>query len=216
MTNNTRNPNNYHSQQDMRKLSNNKNPNMASLPRQANNWQQQQESSLTQNHIYSQPLVPNGVGSFLSSTPKFNTTDRHIRLTQDHFNHNQTPVTAALQLKYPQLYPQSLDGDYLHNNSHYALPVDHSLPERDDDDHHHDDHNASPTSSSPTPPTPPPPALPLRNGSCNTTGRRSTLSSLNGNALNNNNNNSVATLQKNKTLNNNINNNTGSLRHQYH
>lgn len=209
MTNNTRNPYNYQSQQDMRKVANGKNPNITSLPRhRENGWSsQQQESSLTQNHIYSQPITPNGLNY---ATPKYNTTDRHIRLSQDHFNHNNS-------LKYPQQYSQNLDaGDYLHNNSHYSLPVDHN-------------NDASPPSESPIPPTPPPPALPLRNGSCNTTGRRSTFSSLNGNPqqnkqqqqhnhINNNNNSSVATLHKVNTLNNNnnINNHTGSLRHQYH
>uniref|UniRef100_T1P8H4 Mitochondrial fission regulator n=1 Tax=Musca domestica TaxID=7370 RepID=T1P8H4_MUSDO len=209
MTNNTPRPYNYQSQQDMRKLVNNKNSTITSLPRhgQTANWQQ--ESSLTQNHIYSQPITANGVAYV---TPKFNTTDRHIRLTQDHFNHNNS-------LKYPQQYSHNgsnalddEDGDYLHNNSHYSLPVDHN-------------NDASPTSESPIPPTPPPPALPLRNGSCNTTGRRSTFSSLNGNSqqqqhnhINNNNNSSVATLHKITTLHNNNNNNinTGSLRHQYH
>lgn len=210
MTNNSRTTptSNYHSQQDMRKLANGKNSNITSLPRHTSNCkqqqqqQQQQESCLTNNHIYSQPIVPNGVGAYINTTPKFNTTERHIRLTQDHFNHN----------KYPKLYSQTLDGDYLHNNSHYSLPIDHSIQNVDDP-------NASP-SQSPTPPTPPPPALPLRNGSCNTTGRRS-----NGNATNNNNNSSLtAAIHKNNTLNlnnnnninNNINNHTGSLRHQYH
>uniref|UniRef100_A0A1I8PTB8 Uncharacterized protein n=1 Tax=Stomoxys calcitrans TaxID=35570 RepID=A0A1I8PTB8_STOCA len=209
MTNNTRSPYNYQSQQDMRKLTNGKNPNITSLPRYRAQQQQQlpsqqQESSLIQNHIYSQPITPNS-GVVTYATPKYNTTERHIRLTQDHFNHNNS-------LKYPQQYAQTLDGDYLHTNSHYSLPVDHN-------------NDASPPSESPIPPTPPPPALPLRNGSCNTTGRRSTFSSLNGNSqqmqhnhLNNNNNSSVATLHKATTLNNNnnINNQTGSLRHQYH
>lgn len=214
MTNNARTPNNYHSQQDMRKLANGKSSNITSLPRHASNCtkqqqQHQQESSLTNNHIYSQPIQPNGVGSFINTTPKFNTADRHIvRLTQDHFNHNNSTA-----LKYPKIYSQTLDGDYLHNNSHYSLPLDHSIPS--------DDQNASP-SRSPTPPTPPPPALPLRNGSCNTTGRRSTLSALNGNGVINNNNtntHSGASLHKNNALNinnNNNNNHTGSLRHQYH
>lgn len=217
MTNNTRtHPYNYQSQQDMRKIANTKNPNITSLPRNSqNNWQQQQESSLTQNHIYAQPITANG--SVTYATPKYNTTDRHmVRLTQDHFNHNNS-------LKYPGQYSQTLDGgDYLHNNSHYSLPVDHN-----------NQHDASPRSQSPIPPTPPPPALPLRNGSCNTTGRRATFSALNGNQqqpqqkqqqpqhnhINNNNNSSVATLHKSTTLNNNINNNlnhTGSLRHQCH
>ncbi|XP_055384225.1 GATA zinc finger domain-containing protein 15-like [Condylostylus longicornis] len=52
----------------------------------------------------------------------------------------------------------SINANYIHNNSHYSLPLDHDLPP-------------------PTPtPTPPPPALPMRNGALpngnSTTGRR--------------------------------------------
>ncbi|KAH8305781.1 hypothetical protein KR059_010632 [Drosophila kikkawai] len=87
---------------------------------------------------------------------------------------------------------------YIHNNSHYSLPLDHDLP-------------PSPT------PTPPPPALPLRNGvgmaliHGNTTGRRSF-----------NNNNNVATLSNNNHhggvtvgVGLGVGNNNGSLR-RYH
>lgn len=108
-----------------------------------------------QNH-YSQPLpiVHNG---------KSATTDRHIRLNQDHFNHNH----------YGSGKNHTMDPNYIHNNSHYSLPIDHDAPP------------PSPT------PTPPPPALPMRNGSIgmihssNTTGRRS-FSNNNNNIMNNN------------------------------
>lgn len=211
MTNNTRNSHNntatpitttgnYHSQQDMRKIMNGGKLN--SLPRQ----RLEQESCLTQNHIYSQPIVVGSNGTagamqYAAQNNKYNTADRHIRLTQDHFNHNNA--------KYAKVYghgaanSDSADSDYLYNNSHYSLPLDHnnlstkprSQPDIDNED------EASPARS-PPPPTPPPPALPLRNGICNTTGRSSTRSVLSGHNLNNN----VATLHNNN-LNTNIPNN---------
>lgn len=161
-------PRSHHSQQDMRLLANGK-PGLglnASLPR----LMHVQESTLSH---YSQPLANGHAG---------------IRLTQDHFNHNGAvyakPCDAMIA-----------DAGYIHNNSHYSLPLDHDMP-------------PSPT------PTPPPPALPLRNGMTglamvhgNTTGRRSF----------NSNNNNVATLSNNNHNGNcNINNNNnGSLR-RYH
>jgi len=138
-----------------------------------------QESTLSH---YSQPLA-NG-----------------IRLTQDHFNHNQNQGHH-----YGGVYAKPCDAmsepGYIHNNSHYSLPLDHDLP-------------PSPT------PTPPPPALPLRNGvgmaliHGNTTGRRSF----------NNNNNNVSTLSNNNhhggggvgvAVGGTVGNNNGSLR-RYH
>lgn len=160
----------HHSQQDMRLLANGKTSLglNASLPR----LMHVQESTLSH---YSQPLANGHAGG--------------IRLTQDHFNHNGAvyakPCDAMIA-----------DAGYIHNNSHYSLPLDHDMP-------------PSPT------PTPPPPALPLRNGISglamvhgNTTGRRS---------FSNSNNNNVATLSNNNHNNCHIssNNNNGSLR-RYH
>lgn len=127
-----------------------------------------------QNH-YSQPLP------IVHSNGKSSTTDRHVRLNQDHFNHNHYGSSGGKH--------HTIDPNYIHNNSHYSLPIDHDAPP------------PSPT------PTPPPPALPMRNGSIgmihgNTTGRRS----FNNN--NNINNNSGSNSQ-------NIMNNNNSLRH-YH
>lgn len=168
----------HHSQQDMRLLASNggKTLNVASLPRHRQTAAVVQESTLSH---YSQPLA-NG-----------------IRLTQDHFNHNQP------NHGYGGVYAKPCDAmtepGYIHNNSHYSLPLDHDLP-------------PSPT------PTPPPPALPLRNGvgmaliHGNTTGRRSFNSSIN--------NNNVATLSNNNHHGGpmgmvGVGNNNGSLR-RYH
>ncbi|BFF96965.1 carboxypeptidase N subunit 2 [Drosophila madeirensis] len=143
----------HHSQQDMRLLANGggKTLNAASLPRH-----RMQESTLSH---YSQPLaLANG-----------------IRLTQDHFNHNHSHPHGHNGGVYAKPCDAMAEPGYIHNNSHYSLPLDHDLP-------------PSPT------PTPPPPALPLRNGvgmaliHGNTTGRRS---------FNSNNNNNVATLSNN-------------------
>lgn len=171
-------PRSHHSQQDMRLLANGGGGVLglnASLPRHmaAARHGGVQESTLSH---YSQPLANGHAG---------------IRLTQDHFNHNGAvyakPCDAMIG-----------DAGYIHNNSHYSLPLDHDMP-------------PSPT------PTPPPPALPLRNGMTglalvhgNTTGRRSF----------NSNNNNVATLSNNNHNGNGVigvnnNNNNGSLR-RYH
>lgn len=166
MANNDQAPSEYQSQQNMRsKLANGKPSTISSLPRQHNN-SSQAESSLSH---YSQPLE-NGVGPY--ALHKSATSERHIRLTQDHFNHNGGGTDAI--------------PDYIHNNSHYSLPLDHDMP-------------PSPT------PTPPPPALPMRNGSCNTNGRRSFSNNNLGGKNNNNNTQS----------NGKISNNNGSLR-RYH
>ncbi|TDG45360.1 hypothetical protein AWZ03_008218 [Drosophila navojoa] len=173
----TTTPRSHHSQQDMRLLANcggvggGKALGLnASLPRHMAARQcGVQESTLSH---YSQPLANGHAG---------------IRLTQDHFNHN-----GAV---YAKPCDAMADAGYIHNNSHYSLPLDHDMP-------------PSPT------PTPPPPALPLRNGMGmalvhgNTTGRRSF----------NANNNNVATLSNNNPVlvNGNSNsNNNGSLR-RYH
>lgn len=186
---------NYPSQQDIRKIPNGKphqqlTPHhLSSLPRHATT--RQQESTLNQNH-YSQPVGNGGpIGIHKSAT-----TDRHIRLTQDHFNHNHHHYGKQNTFNCGPgggggggALP---DPNYIHNNSHYSLPLDHNLP------------------PSPTPTPPPPPALPIRNGSCggslmmhsNTTGRRSFTNS-NGNAngnLNNNNNNNSTALNNNNSL----------------
>jgi len=182
-------PRSHHSQQDMRLLANGGGKVLglnASLPRHMAARQcGVQESTLSH---YSQPLANGHAG---------------IRLTQDHFNHNGGGAV------YAKPCDAMADAGYIHNNSHYSLPLDHDMP-------------PSPT------PTPPPPALPLRNGMGmalvhgNTTGRRSFNS--------NSNNNNVATLSNNNhngigggvggggggvvLVNGNINNN-GSLR-RYH
>lgn len=167
----TTTPRSHHSQQDMRLLANGGGKALglnASLPRHMAVRQcGVQESTLSH---YSQPLANGHAG---------------IRLTQDHFNHN-----GAV---YAKPCDAMADAGYIHNNSHYSLPLDHDMP-------------PSPT------PTPPPPALPLRNGMGmalvhgNTTGRRSF----------NANNNNVATLSNNNpVLVNGNNNNNGSLR-RYH
>ncbi|EDV97936.1 GH17153 [Drosophila grimshawi] len=172
----TTTPRSHHSQQDMRLLANGKALGLnASLPRHMAGRQCGVQES-TLSH-YSQPVG--------------------IRLTQDHFNHNGGV--------YAKPCDAMTDPGYIHNNSHYSLPLDHDMP-------------PSPT------PTPPPPALPLRNGlgmalvHGNTTGRRS----FNSSSSNSNNNNNVATLSNNNhnglVLANGcsgINNNNGSLR-RYH
>ncbi|KAL7734326.1 hypothetical protein ACLKA6_010663 [Drosophila palustris] len=181
-------PRSHHSQQDMRLLANGGGKVLglnASLPRHMAARQcGVQESTLSH---YSQPLANGHVG---------------IRLNQDHFNHNGVNGGGAV---YAKPCDAMADAGYIHNNSHYSLPLDHDMP-------------PSPT------PTPPPPALPLRNGMGmalvhgNTTGRRS----FNGNS----NNNNVATLSNNNhngvagggavLVNGNLNNNNnGSLR-RYH
>uniref|UniRef100_A0A1A9WN42 Uncharacterized protein n=1 Tax=Glossina brevipalpis TaxID=37001 RepID=A0A1A9WN42_9MUSC len=216
MTNNshclTASSSSYFSQQDMRKALHGKSQTMSSLPRHVGNrnHHQQQESSLTQNHIYTQPLNPCGglLPNNHYNSCKANTTERHVRLTQDHFNHNNMTLhykhnnnklsggSGALSIN----HAHTLDASYLHHNdSHYSLPVDHSLS------------NCYTSPPSTPTPTPSPPALPLRNGSCSTTGRHSSSSHLNGSNNNNNNSNNinnVPTLIRD--------NNSNSLQHQYH
>ncbi|KAH8386059.1 hypothetical protein KR200_008345 [Drosophila serrata] len=181
----------HHSQQDMRLLACNggKSFNATSLPRHrpppAQVQVQVQESTLSH---YSQP-VANG-----------------IRLTQDHFNHNQHPTASNQSHHYGGVYAKPCDAmaepGYIHNNSHYSLPLDHDLP-------------PSPT------PTPPPPALPLRNGvgmaliHGNTTGRRSFNNNNNVATLSNNNHHGGATVGVGLGVGSNNNNNNGSLR-RYH
>lgn len=81
------------------------------------------------------------------------TADRYIRLTQDHFNHNHGPHGSigrkhANNTLSGERSPRESESNYIHNNSHYSLPLDHAL-----------------SAATPTPtPTPPPPALPMRNG----------------------------------------------------
>uniref|UniRef100_A0A1B0AIA0 LRRCT domain-containing protein n=1 Tax=Glossina pallidipes TaxID=7398 RepID=A0A1B0AIA0_GLOPL len=212
----------YFSQQDMRKSLQGKSHTMSSLPRHAGNrnHHQQQESSLTHNHVYTQPLNPCSglIANSHYSSCKANTTERHVRLTQDHFNHNNTTLHhkynnnkqgsggggggagaggggggGALSIN----HTHTLDANYLHHNdSHYSLPVDHNLS------------NCYTSPPSTPTPTPPPPALPMRNGICSTTGRHTSSSSNNNNNNNSNNTNNMATLIRD--------NNSNSLRHQYH
>lgn len=102
-------------------------------------------------HNYSQPVTPHGMH-------KSATTDRHFRLTQDYFNQNYCNYGNGGG-------KNSSESSYIHNNSHYSLPIDNNENCSNSGDN---SVTASP------PPTPPPPALPHRNGSlCNTNGRRS-------------------------------------------
>ncbi|XP_039964126.1 AP-1 complex subunit gamma-like [Bactrocera tryoni] len=100
------------------------------------------ESSLSHEPPYSQHLAnQNG--------QRTTTADRYLRLTQDHFNHNHGPYGSIGSNKHPNTLsgersPRESECNYIHNNSHYSLPLDHAL-------------NA-------VTPTPTPPALPLRNG----------------------------------------------------
>lgn len=104
-------------------------------------------------HHYSQPVTPHGIH-------KSATTDRHFRLTQDYFNQNYCNYGNGGNGK------NSSESSYIHNNSHYSLPIDNN-------ENCGNNSGENSTTGSP-PPTPPPPALPHRNGSlCNTNGRRS-------------------------------------------
>ncbi|XP_011189292.1 uncharacterized protein DDB_G0283357-like [Zeugodacus cucurbitae] len=102
------------------------------------------ESTLSHEPPYSQHLAnQNG--------QRAATADRYLRLTQDHFNHNHGPYGSIGSNKHANTLsgersPRESECNYIHNNSHYSLPLDHAL-----------------SAVTPTP-TPPPPALPVRNG----------------------------------------------------
>lgn len=100
-------------------------------------------------HSYYSKSLASEIYDSHSSSKKL-TTDRHIQLSQDHFNQNfelDMQHTFGLQIHEP---------GYMHNNSHYSLPIDHDL-------------SPIPTT------TPPPPALPVRNNSCKTSTKSNTV-----------------------------------------
>jgi len=70
-----------------------------------------------------------------------------LRLTQEHFKQRE--------MYEQEMGSEMLDHNYIYSNTHYSMPLEQLG-----------------RSKTPTPP-PMPPALPLRNGLCATTGRRS-------------------------------------------
>ncbi|XP_067643707.1 uncharacterized protein [Eurosta solidaginis] len=127
-------------------------PRFGSARREKVSANEQAESSLTHEPPYSQHLANQNRQRVGTTT----TADRYaLRLTQDHFNQNHGPYGSigrnnkhANTLSGGERSLREFEGNYIHNNSHYSLPLDHAL---------------SSDTSTPTP-TPTPPALPMRNG----------------------------------------------------
>uniref|UniRef100_W8AK17 Uncharacterized protein n=1 Tax=Ceratitis capitata TaxID=7213 RepID=W8AK17_CERCA len=128
-------------------------PRFGSARRDAHSANERAESSLSHEPPYSQHLANQANQSSGAPQRGTATADRYIRLTQDHFNHNHGPYGSISSNKHANTLngersPRESECNYIHNNSHYSLPLDHAL-------------NGGPTTPTPTPP---PPALPIRNG----------------------------------------------------
>jgi len=92
---------------------------------------------------YSYADVPMVHGVPMGSAPN----QPQLRLTQEHFKQRE--------MYEQEMGSEMLDHNYIYSNTHYSMPLEQLG-----------------RSKTPTPP-PMPPALPLRNGLCATTGRRS-------------------------------------------